>query len=377
MDLLTPLAAATVSVVARRLVDLGYENIRAVTSAQQVRVWYENRRRPDPMAALAEVLAAVAPLAPPDATVSVIPLSDDQPLLDVETTAAAILRAEGQLVTPAASATLEPGEPAPGTGHREPLVATIGPPIMPPRRALASTAETTDITIQPAYRFNQTSYALLARAYANAPISSGLRVFAQVQAPVYPKLGVDPAIGAIYSSGWLAPDVPAQFDVGFNGSSAQVGGEAAYEIAGGLGMLELRGGLAQNRFPELIATAAANLPWWDLSLAGGWGTYELGDFGPFATLTRTFPRSAFQVGAFDSGYGLQFRATFSIDYGPDPRPAPSTFRVIPFGRFQTQYAATAYQAAQRITPGPSVADFLDRMTPAYVRAHLDRLPWPR
>lgn len=349
--------AATLSLTAQRLVQLGYENIRVVPSPGAVEVWYENHRRPDPLEALAEVLEAVAQTTPPDATISVVPLSDDQPLLDVRTTAAAVLRAHDQHV---------------------PLAATVGGPIAPPPEGrLASTFETTDITLQPAYRFDQTSYALLARAFADAPISSGLRLFLQGQAPFYPKPSFDPLEGALYTSGWMAPDVPAVFDIGFNGNKVQGGGEVAYEIAGGYGELKLRGGLAQDRFPELIATAQANLPWWDLSVAGGWGTYELGDWGPFGTITRTWPRSELQLGAFDSNYGLQFRATFAIDFGPDPRPQPSEFRFIPLGRWQTQYDATAYQAAQTIEPGPSVDDFLDRMTPAYVAAHLDRLPWPR
>ncbi|MBU6428145.1 MAG: hypothetical protein KGR26_03980, partial [Cyanobacteria bacterium REEB65] len=64
-------AAATVSAAAQRLVDLGYENIRAWVEPQQVTVWYENRRRADPLAALAEVMAAEAPLASPDARIRI------------------------------------------------------------------------------------------------------------------------------------------------------------------------------------------------------------------------------------------------------------------------------------------------------------------
>ncbi|MBU6429034.1 MAG: hypothetical protein KGR26_08495, partial [Cyanobacteria bacterium REEB65] len=246
----------------------------------------------------------------------------------------------------------------------------------PPDHPLASTAETTDVTLQPGFSFSPTNYAILAVAKADAPISSGLRVFAQLQGSVYPKAAFDSPLGAMYTSGWMAPNLPAVFDVGFNGNAARIGGEVAYEIAGGYGLFKLRGGFAQNRFPELVGTIEANLPWWDLSVGGGWGTYELGDWGPFATLTRTFPRSQFSLGVYDSNFGVQFRGTLAIDFGPDPRPKPAVFRLIPFGPMQQEYDATAYQAAHLIAPGPDVEAFLDRMTPAYVQAHLDHLPWP-
>lgn len=341
---------------AQALVELGYENVRARASSESLTVWYENRRRPTQLEALADVLTAVAMTATGDPEVRVIPLREDQPLLLLTTRPGAIARARV------------------AGGWLEASVRREAPD--PPPDPLAPTFNHSDVALQPAIRFDQSSYALLARADACTPLGPGVSLLGRLQGAVYPQPGLDPPRAAFRSSGWMAPDVPAVFQIAFDGPQPQLQGEVAWELFRGLGFLKLRGGMAQDRFPELVARAEAHLPWWDLALSGGWGTYPAGDSGPFAVLTRTYSRTRLDFGAFGSEYGTKFQATIQIDLGPNPRPAPSALRLIPVGPWKFTYRATAYAGSETLQPAPDVDEFLDRLTPAYVEAHLDRLPWP-
>lgn len=341
---------------AETLVELGYENVRAEESTGSLTVWYENRRRPTQLEALADVLTAVARTATGDTEVRVVPLRENQPLLLVTTRAQAIETA---------------------LASRSALAATVRRDApSPPPEPLAPTFNRSDVFLQPAFRFDQATYALLARADTYTPVGPGLSLLGRFQASVFPQLGFDPPRGAFRSSGWMAQGVPAVFQIAFDGPQAQLQGEVGYELFRGLGFLKMRGGLAQNRFPELIGRAEAHLPWWDMILAGGWGTYPAGDSGPFAVLSRTYSRTRLDFGAFRGQYGTKFQATINIDLGPNPRPAPSALRLIPIGPWRFTYRATAYAGSEPLQPAPDIDEFLDRMTPAYVESHLDQLPWP-
>lgn len=370
MDALSwAVAAATVSADALALRDLGYENLRYQAASSSITIWYENRRRPGQLAALAEVMATVAPMAPPDTTICLVPLRDDQPILSVRTTAASIIAARSSS-TPLSASVAGP-EPLPVDAALLRMGSSLAV-----AEALGSTFNNSDLTLQPAWRFNQTTFSLLARADASIPLSSGLRILARTQVPFWPTLGFDPPVGVLRSSGWMTTDVPAVFQLGFDGPKALIAGEIGYQVLRGLGFLKLRGGFLQDAFPELIAKAEASVPQWDLTLGAGYGTYLLGDWGPFFSLTRTFPRSRVALLVSRTNYGTQFRGTFTIDLGPDPRPAPAPARILPGGVFTTSYYATAYDGGKEISPEPDINDFLDRLTPAYVEAHLDDLPWP-
>lgn len=337
------------------VVDRGYENVRVVETGKAITVWYENRRFFNALDGLAEVLAIVAPLATPDASLNLIPLRDDQPLLELETTPRAVMGAATK-------------------GGR--LEARILPPRNPPFDPLAPTANRADMTLQPALRFDQLSYSYLARADIAAPIGNGLRGVARLQAPVYPQFGFDPPTLALRSSGWMAPDVPAVFQVGTSANRAHLAGEVAYQVLGGYGFLKVKGALVQDAFPEFVAKAEARVPIWDLTLAGGWGQWPLGDWGPFFSVRRRFDRTMVEATVTKTHYGTQFRGTLGINLGFDPKPAPGTLRILPIGYYQMSYYATAYSAADPIQPDPEVDDFQDRLTPAFLEAHLSSLPWP-
>jgi hypothetical protein len=337
------------------LVTEGYENVRVVETASSISVWCENRKYFDSLDALAEVLAIVSPLATTDASVFLIPLRNDQPILEVQTTPGAVRRA---------------------VSGRTRLEAKVLPPRNPPFEPLSSTANKADVALQPALRFDQTSYSYLARADVSAPIGSGLRGVARLQAPVYPQFGFDPPTLALRSSGWMAPDIPAVFQVGTSANRAHLAGEVGYQALGGYAFAKLKGALVQDAFPEFVAKAEARIPVWDLTIAGGWGQWPLGDWGPFFSVRRRFHRTMVEATVTKTHYGTQFRGTFGINLGFDPKPAPSTLRVLPIGYYQMSYYATAYSAADPVQPDPEVDEFLDRLTPAYVEAHLDALPWP-
>ncbi len=350
-----PLEPPPAPAIATRLVDLGYENVRVVEASDSVTVWFENRRHPTQLEGIAEVLVAASPLATPDAHIRLVPLRDDIPLLTVETTPLAV------------GAALH---------ARVPLAARITGPSAPPDDPLNPAFNRSDVALQPAFRFDQSTYALLARAEGYTPVGTGLRLMGRVQGAVYPTLSIDPPRLAFRSSGWMAPDFPAVFQIGSDEGKAHVAGEVGYQAFGGLGFLKVKGGLVQDRFPEFVAKAEARVPWLDLTLGGGWGQWPLGDWGPFVTLRRTFPRSLLELGAYKTHFGTHFRATFGIDLGPNPRPAPSSLRVLPIGYWQMSYLATAYPGADALQPDPDVDEFQDRLTPAYVEAHLGALPWP-
>ncbi|MBI6546139.1 MAG: hypothetical protein HY692_05055 [Cyanobacteria bacterium NC_groundwater_1444_Ag_S-0.65um_54_12] len=356
--LVWPIVAATLSPVVEQLQALGYENLRLNEASASITVWYENRRRPTQLEAIAEVLTVIVPLTGNNVLVRLVPCMDDQPLLTLVAASSEI----------AAAVT-----------RRGPLKAQVEPPIAPPSpdTPVSPTWNHVDLTIQPAQRFSQQSYDLLARLELAAPVRAGLRITGRLQAAFLPRQNLEPPRGTLRSVGWLAPGVPAVFNVSLVAGGLQTGGEIGYELARGLGFLKLRGGLAQNRFSELIIKAESHLPWWDCVLSAGWGTYALGDWGPFATFSRTYSRSRIDIGAFRTHYGTQFRATLAIDWGPNPRSQPATLRLIPGGFYQTSYLATAYLAAQTLDPPPDIDGFLDRFTPAYLEVHLDRLPWPK
>ncbi|MBM3271211.1 MAG: hypothetical protein FJZ01_26560 [Candidatus Sericytochromatia bacterium] len=132
----------------------------------------------------------------------------------------------------------------------------------------------------------------------------------------------------------------------------------------------------QDALPEVVAKAEARVPVWDFHIGGGYGHWPAGDWGPFFSVRRNFPRSLVEASVFKTSFGTQFRATLGMDFGPNPRPAPAAIRFVPIGLWQLTYLATAYAAADELSPDPDIDDFLQRLTPAYVAAHLDRLPWP-
>ncbi|MBM3270236.1 MAG: hypothetical protein FJZ01_21590, partial [Candidatus Sericytochromatia bacterium] len=196
-----------------RLADLGYESVRVIETSRSVAVWYENRRQVYPLAALAEVLAVVSRIATPDAELRVVPLRDDQPLVEVSTTPAAVVRA------------IESGTK---------LQARVGAGVRPAIDPINPAREHMDVSLQPNIRFNQQEYAYFARSDLAAQVGPGLRALGRIQASVYPTLGWDPGFVALRSSGWMAPDVPAVFQLGLDSGKAHLAGEVAYQILGGL-----------------------------------------------------------------------------------------------------------------------------------------------
>ncbi len=338
-----------------RLVELGYENVRVIETSKSLAVWYENRRHVYPLAALAEVLAAVSPGATGDAELRVVPLRDDMPLVEITTTPADVTTA---------------------IESRSRLTAVISRGTAPPIDPLNSAGNRLDVSLQPNIRFTQVDYAYLARSEFASQLGPGLRVLGRVQAAIYPTLGWDPFFAALRSSGWMAQDVPAVFQIGIDRGKAHLAGEVAYQAFGGLGFLRLKGGLVQDSYPEFVAKAEARIPVWDLQVGGGWASWPVGDYGPFFSVKRHYSRSLVEASAFRTNFGTQFRLTFGMDLGPDPRPAPSSIRFVPIGLWQITYLATAYAAADELRPDPDIDDFQQRLTPAYVETHLDRLPWP-
>lgn len=338
-----------------RLGEVGYENLRLLEASDSCTVWYENRRHFSQLAAMAEVLAIVAPLATPDATLAVVPLREDQPMLRLLTRPEAVTVA---------------------LKSRTPLAAEVVAAPNAPSDAFNTTALRTDLAIQPSLRFDQETYAYLARASWQSGVTRGISMIGRIQAPFYPAFAFDSPRVALRASGWLWPEIPGVFQLGWDKARPHVAGEIGYLPFGGVLGLKLNGGFVQGQFPQLVGKAELRLPWWDLIIGGGGGQWLLGDGGPFVMVSRTFPRSVVEVAAFRTQYGTQFRATFGIDLGYDPRPAPGVLRVLPIGFWQFRYFASAYTAAAPIEPEPSVDDFVDRLTPAYVSTHLDKLPWP-
>lgn len=364
--MLPVLLAATVSAAASgsslidRLVAEGFENVAVESRGQKTTVWFEDRRSLDANAGLGQVarLAAVDGLT--SATVELVPLHERLPVLGVEVPVTGLRDyLEGRLSEREFGASLN-FEPAPP---------------MPPGEVANGSIGRLELQLTPGYAFSDRLFGY-ANSTLRAQVAPGWHAQGRLQAQFYPDWALAPTFGLVGGRRAIAPRVEAAWSFGrWNAERYGAEGELAGWLGEGEWLWRARASLVTSLVASAVGSMEYRFPWADTYARVGAGFYPAGDRAVSVAFGRLFSRSEVEAGYFRSDYGNQLKATLITYLGPGRRPDPRPFRVEAPGWMEFDYRATAPRGATLLWPEPEAGIAWRRMTPDYVKRHLEE--WKR
>lgn len=355
LPVMISIAVATGDLLVQRLVDDGYENVAIATQGDCTTLWFEDRRSLDANEGLGRVARRVAG-SPLRGSVELVALRERIPVLGVRVPVDPLRAFEsGAISTPVFESRMSFDE---------------APPPLPDGYRNSSTFRP-ELALTPGYLFSDHLQVSL-NENLRAQLGTGWDAEGRTLLQVYPGPGLSPGYLLLGGHRPLLPGVDAAWSLG-RWSDQNAGGEVAFHglLGDGAWQWHLQGGLVTQTIPSAVASLAYRFPWLDAYTRFGGGFYPAGDRALFVALGRLFPRSLVEAGYYRSDFGNQLRATLTTYLGPDRRPDPRPFRLEAPGWFSMDYRASAAAGATELWPEPEAGVAWQRLTPDYVRRHLE------
>ena len=339
-----------------RLEALGFENLAVEDGEEALTIWYENRRFFLEIEAMGRVLAEASRDLEATQSIAVVPQRDRIPLM--------LLRMQVGDLREFLAGTMTPDV----FRHRLTIEA---PPDRRPEHRVNSSLYRTDLDLTPGYFFS-VEFKGWVNGTVRTPLADGLSATARGRYYLAPWGETGITFAQLQGHGWLRPGVLGSWVAGrWSGSSYGAHGEIASQLDDGNWVWRLSGG-AGTGMPVLAATSIERrFHPLDVVLASGVGLFQGGDRAVFARFIRWFPRSAIEGSVWRSDLGTQLRMGLSIYLGQNPLPMPSTLRVFAPGLFMTDYRASSPPSATMPFPEADVDRIWQRLTPSYIRAHVE------
>jgi hypothetical protein len=341
------------------LQQLGYENLVVQPEPRGLTVWYENRRRRLEIDALGEVLRVASAGLGPDQVLTVLPERDRVPLLRVRTRVGDLRDfLSGRLDTK-------------GFGDR---LEITPPPGDAPAPQANSSRFIPRLSLSPGYFFS-VSFNGFVDGTLDVPLGTGLSGSTNERLSLYPFGPATWTFAELEGHRWLTSNLLGAWSAGrlwdgTYGAQAEVAGQ----LGGGDWVWRIHGG-AFNNLPVIAFTSLERrfFPL-DVVFVGGVGVFENGDRAIYLRAIRWFGRSQIESAVYRSDLGIQLRMGLTIDLGPDPLPT-GPVRIVP-GTFDNQYRVTKPAAATLPFPSVDTDRVLGRLSPSYVRAHVEEWRHP-
>lgn len=350
-----PLASAPPTLEAR-LEALGFENLAVEDDGQTLTIWYENRRWFLEIDAMGIVLREALKEADEDRVIEVIPQRDRIPLMSVRTRTRDLREFLG-------------GELAADAFRQSLSFPEL--PLHRPARELNSSLFRTDLDVTPGYFFSVEFKSWL-NATLRTPLADGLAATVRGRYYLAPWGETGLPFAQLQGHGWLRPGLLGSWVAGrWDGNNYGAHGELASQLAEGNWIWRLSGGAGTQMPPLASMSLERRIHPLDLTLAGGAGLFQGGDRAIFARFIRWFPRSSVEGSVWGSDLGIQLRMGLSIYLGPNPKPMPGLLRFYAPGVFSTDYRASAPPSATMPFPSADVDGVWQRLSPSYVRAHVN------
>lgn len=339
-----------------RLEALGFENLAIEDGEEALTIWYENRRFFLEIEAMGRVLAEASRDLESTQSIAVVPQRDRIPLM--------LLRIQVGDLREFLAGTMTPDV------FRQRLTIEA-PPARRPEHRINSSLYRTDLDLTPGYFFS-VEFKGWVNGTVRTPIADGLAATARGRYYLVPWGETGVTFAQLQGHGWLRPGVMGSWVAGrWSDSNYGAHGEIASQLDDGNWVWRLSGG-AGTVMPVLAATSIERrLHPLDVVLASGVGLFQGGDRAVFARFIRWFPRSTVEGSVWRSDLGIQLRMGLSIYLGPTPLPVPSTLRIFAPGLFMTDYRASSPPSATMPFPEADVDRIWQRLTPSYVRAHVE------
>lgn len=344
-----------------RLEGEGFENLALEEHGETLTIWYENRRYFLEIEAMGIVLREAVRNLDADRRIVVVPQRDRVPLLTMSARAGDLRDfLEGETTADAFRKQLAFGPPP---AHR-------------PARDTSSSLFRTDLDLVPGYFFSVEFKSWL-NGTLRTPLADGLTATARGRYYLVPWGETGLTFAQLQGHGWLRPGLMGSWVAGrWDEANYGAHGELASLLDDGNWVWRLNGGLGTGTSPLAATSIERRFHPLDVVLAGGVGLFQRGDRAVFARFIRWFPRSSVEGSVWRSDLGIQLRMGLSIYLGPNPLPSPSSFRVYAPGEFITDYLASAPPAASMPYPTADVDRAWRRLTPSYIRHHLDEIREP-
>ncbi len=344
------------STILPRLESLGFENLALEEDSETLTIWYENRRWLLEIDAMGRLLREATQGLGADQIVKVIPQRDRVPLMTVSTRTGDLQDFLEKRMTPDAF------RAALGIGP---------PPAHRPGRNLNSSLYRMDLDLTPGYFFS-VEFKGWVNGTLSMPVAEGLAATARGRYYLAPWGETAVTFAQLQGHGWLRPGLLGTWVAGrWDANNYGAHGEIASLLDEGNWIWRLSGGAGTGMAP----LAASSIEWrfhpLDVVLSGGVGLFQGGDRAIFARFIRWFPRSTVEGSIWRSDLGTQLRMGLSIYLGPNPLPQPGPLRVFAPGLFMTDYRASSPPSAIMPFPEADVDLIWQRLSPSYIRAHVE------
>lgn len=338
------------------LEQLGYGNLALSQTPEKLTLWYENRSLFSEWEALREVLRAL-----PDGNgvQTVVVQHNAQPWI--------AFSFQGEDLAALRNGSLS----GPGFARR---VRFVDPP-NPPQRAASSLFQT-DLRPSPWINFYKGQFYTFLNLDADTTWYPGVQSHLRLQGEpsgTFPAQLVEGTLGLSGQKSSLFWSLQGGL-MGVNTSWHPLwgwNGDLAYHFLEG--RLIARANVGQREQETLQRTLA--LEGWlfplELGIAAGYGTFPMGDSGPFGRVTRRFSHSELTLEGAKTNYGTMLRIAFGLDVWPGRYPKPVLVRLAGPAWMQEEYLAGATFAAQR--KGLQAQADPARLSQAYLREKMAEL----
>ncbi|MNR82117.1 hypothetical protein D3C72_128710 [compost metagenome] len=339
-----------------RLEALGFENLALEGGGETLTLWYENRRYFLEIEAMGRVLAEASRDLEANQVIAVVPQRDRIPLMIVRMSVGDLREFLAGDMTP--------------DSFRKRL-AIEPPPAQRPEHRLNPSLYRTDLDLTPGYFFS-VEFKGWVNGTVRTPIANGLAATARGRYYLVPWGETGVTFAQIQGHNWLLPGVMGSWVAGrWSETNYGAHGEIASQLDEGNWIWRLSGGAGSGMAPLAATSLERRFHPLDVVLSGGVGLFQGGDRAVFARFIRWFPRSAVEGSVWRSDLGTQLRMGLSIYLGPNPLPKPGPLRVFAPGLFMTDYRASSPPSASMPFPEADVDRIWQRLTPSYVRAHVE------
>ncbi len=337
---------------------LGYENLALESGEGWKRIFFENKRSFLEIEALREVLRALA--GPPEEIVTLVVQNKKIAILALRFRQGDLFDfREGRLSSEAFAEKLEFPEPStvPATSD--------------------SSLFRTDLTFTPQPALVLGKFFFFGNYEARSLWAPGLSSFVRLQTAsegFYPTVISHATLG--YQNRWKDFSFAALFGrMGYDDYLTLLNGwdtEAEYRLFEGQLRLKAEWGQRDGELPQRLYSLNWHHPQ-DIALSGGYGYFPRGDRGFFVKAGRQFSRSQLELEAAQTRLGSMFRVGLGINPWPGLFPKPSFLRVYAPGWFTSEYRAGGKTAGVTFWPRADSDELFERLSPAYLRAHLPEL----
>jgi hypothetical protein len=339
----------------------GYENLALVFDPAGKTLFFENRRFFLEIEALREVLRGLKDASSAEKILTVVVQNKKVPILTLRFRQGDLIDFQEGRLSPAdfAEKLTFPEPPA--------LPATSNPSLFK-----------TDLVFTPEPALVQGKFFLFGNYDALNQWAPGLSTFARLQTSTegyFPTVISHATIG--YQNRWKGFGFAGVAGrMGYDGYLTLLNGwdtEFAYWLFDGRVRLKAELGQRETELPQRLFSLNTWLFPLDLGLSGGYGYFPAGDCGPFVKAVRQFSRSQLELEAARTRLGTMFRVGLGINLWPGLFPVPKAVRLFAPGWLTTEYRAGGKIAGMTFWPRADTDDLFERLSPAYLRAHLSEL----